>query len=80
MIRRTLLTLALVVAPAIIVAQQPSPMTGQAPADSAKAKTTAKHSSSTSTTQHHKSTTTKKHSTKPTAKPAAKPDTGAAKP
>jgi hypothetical protein len=74
MIRRALLTLALLAAPAIVVAQQPSPMTGQAPADSSKAKMkmTAKHST--------KKGTTRKHGTKPTAKPAAKPDTGAAKP
>ena len=75
MIRRTLLALALLVAPAIVVAQQPSPMTGQAPADSSKtkAKATTKHSTK-------KGMTTKKHGTKPMAKPAAKPDTGAAKP
>jgi len=72
MIRRTLLTLALLVAPAIVVAQQPSPMTGQAPADSSKAKATAKHGK--------KAMGTKKHATRPAAKPAAKPDTGAAKP
>lgn len=76
MIRRTLLALALLVAPAIVVAQQPSPMTGQAPADSSKAKPAVKHGK--------KATSTRKHSThaaaKPTAKPAAKPDTGAAKP
>lgn len=75
MIRRTLLALALLVAPAIVVAQQPSPMTGQAPADSskAKAKPTAKHAGK-------KSMGAKKHATRPAAKPAAKPDTGAAKP
>jgi hypothetical protein len=72
MIRRTLLALALLVAPAIVVAQQPSPMTGQVPADSSKAKPTAKHAS--------KKMVTKKHGTRPAAKPAAKPDTGAAKP
>jgi hypothetical protein len=38
MIRRTLLALALLAAPAIMVAQQPSPMQGQAPAaDTSKA-------------------------------------------
>ncbi len=39
MIRRTLLALALLAAPAVVMAQQPSPMQGQAPAaDTAKAK------------------------------------------
>jgi len=43
MIRRTLLALALLAAPAIVVAQQPSPMQGQAPAaDTSKAKPAAK--------------------------------------
>jgi len=32
MIRRTLLALALLAAPAVVMAQQPSPMQGQAPA------------------------------------------------
>jgi hypothetical protein len=62
MIRRTLLALALLAAPAIVVAQQPSPMQGQAPAaDTSKAKAkTAKKG-------------TKKHTgKKPAAKPAAK--------
>jgi len=67
MIRRTLLALALLAAPAVLVAQQPSPMQGQAPAaDTSKAKPAKK--------------TTKKHSAKkPAAKPAAK-DTAKAKP
>jgi len=63
MIRRTLLTLALLAAPAIVVAQQPSPMQGQKPAPdtSSKAKVAKKG--------------TKKHSGKKTpAKPAAKPE------
>jgi hypothetical protein len=39
MIRRTLLALALLAAPAVVMAQQPSPMQGQAPAaDTSKAK------------------------------------------
>ena len=63
MIRRTLLTLALLAAPAIAVAQQPSPMQGQTPAaDSSKAKPAKKGSKKAS----------KKHAAKPTAKPAAK--------
>jgi hypothetical protein len=63
MIRRTLLTLALLAAPAIVVAQQPSPMQGQTPAaDSSKAKPAKKGSKKAS----------KKHGAKPTAKPAAK--------
>jgi hypothetical protein len=63
MIRRTLLTLALLAAPAIVVAQQPSPMQGQAPAaDTSKAKPAKKGA---------KKAASKKHA-KPTAKPAAK--------
>ncbi|HLB82676.1 MAG TPA: hypothetical protein VJJ54_06270 [Gemmatimonadales bacterium] len=63
MIRRTLLALALLAAPAIVVAQQPSPMQGQAPtADTSKAKP-AKHGTKKSA---------KKHAAKPAAKPAAK--------
>src|SRR5437763_424577 len=51
-------------APAIVVAQQPSPMQGQMPAaDSAKAKPAKKGS---------KKAGSKKHAAKPTAKPAAK--------
>ena len=70
MIRRTLLALALLAAPAVVMAQQPSPMQGQAPAaDTAKAqagkKATKKHA--------------KKHAAKPGAKPEAK-DSGKAKP
>src|SRR2546422_2926529 len=73
MIRRTLLTLALFAAPAMLVAQQPAtPMQGQAPAQAdtsskgAKGKHTAKHKAST------------KKGAKPAAKPAA--DTGKMKP
>jgi hypothetical protein len=62
MIRRTLLALSLLAAPAILLAQQPSAMQGQAPAadTSAKAKTAKKG---------------KKHGKKPAAKPAAKDTT-----
>ena len=67
MIRRTLLALALLAAPAIVVAQQPSPMQGQAPAaDTSKAKTAAKKGA-------------KKHAKKPAAKPAAAKDTSKSK-
>ncbi len=69
MMRRTLLALALLAAPAIVIAQQPSPMQGQAPsADTSKAmaKKGKKHAG-------------KKHAAKPAAKPAAK-DTSKAKP
>ncbi len=69
MIRRTLLALALLAAPAIAMAQQPTPMQGQAPAaDTSKAKPGKKHA-------------VKKHAAakKPTAKPAAK-DTSKTKP
>jgi hypothetical protein len=63
MIRRTLLTLALLAVPAIVVAQQPSPMQGQTPAaDTSKAKPAKKGSKKAS----------KKHGAKPTAKPAGK--------
>ena len=66
MIRRTLLTLALLAAPAIVVAQQPSPMQGQAPAaDTGKAKPSKKT---------HKMAT-KKHAKKPAAKPESKDST-----
>jgi hypothetical protein len=69
MIRRTLLALALLAAPAVVMAQQPSPMQGQAPAaDTAKAqagKKAKKHG--------------KKHAAKPGAKPEAK-DSGKTKP
>ncbi|PYP45498.1 MAG: hypothetical protein DMD50_11265 [Gemmatimonadetes bacterium] len=70
MIRRTLLALALLAAPAVVMAQQPSPMQGQAPAaDTSKAqagkKATKKHA--------------KKHAAKPGAKPEAK-DSGKTKP
>ncbi|PYP33945.1 MAG: hypothetical protein DMD47_00110 [Gemmatimonadetes bacterium] len=73
MIRRTLLTLALLAAPAMLVAQQPAtPMQGQAPAqaDTSKAATKGKHSGK------HKAST--KKGAKPAAKPAA--DTGKMKP
>ncbi|HYU02177.1 MAG TPA: hypothetical protein VEK85_17535 [Gemmatimonadales bacterium] len=67
MIRRTLLTLALLAAPAIVVAQQPSPMQGQAPAtDTSKAKPAKKGT---------KKAAAKKHAAKPVAKPAAKDTT-----
>ena len=63
MIRRTLLALALLAAPAIVVAQQSSPMQGQAPAaDTAKAKSAKKSTKKGA----------KKHAAKPAAKPAAK--------
>ncbi len=70
MIRRTLLALALLAAPAVVMAQQPSPMQGQAPAaDTSKAqagkKGTKKHA--------------KKHAAKPGAKPESK-DTSKSKP
>jgi len=66
MIRRTLLALALLAAPAIVVAQQPSPMQGQAPAaDTSKAKPAKK--------SYKKGA--KKHPAKPAAKPAAKDTT-----
>jgi len=75
MMRRTLLALALLAAPAVVMAQQRSPMQGQAPtADTSKAHAAKKSSS-------HKSS--KKHETKPATKPAAKPapkDTSKAKP
>ena len=65
MIRRTLLALALLATPAIVVAQQPSPMQGQAPAaDTSKAKPAKKGSKKS-----------KKHAAKPAAKPAAKDTT-----
>jgi hypothetical protein len=68
MIRRTLIALALLAAPAIVTAQQPTPMQGQAPAaDTSKAKPGKKHAA-------------KKHAAKkPMAKPAAK-DTSKTKP
>ena len=70
MIRRTLLALALLTAPAVVMAQQPSPMQGQAPAaDTAKAKADKK--------------SMKKHAMKKHAKPGAKPeskDTAKSKP
>jgi hypothetical protein len=69
MIRRTLLALALLAAPAVVMAQQPSPMQGQAPAaDTAKAQTGKK-------AKKH----AKKHAAKPGTKPEAK-DTSKMKP
>ncbi|HYL54623.1 MAG TPA: hypothetical protein VEU73_03485 [Gemmatimonadales bacterium] len=69
MMRRTLLALALLAAPAIVIAQQPSPMQGQAPAaDTSKAMA-----------KKGKKKAGKKHAAKPAAKPAAK-DTSKAKP
>jgi hypothetical protein len=66
MIRRTLLALALLAAPAIVLAQQPSPMQGQAPAaDTSKAKPAKKGTKKSA----------KKHAAKPAAKPAAKDTT-----
>jgi len=65
MIRRTLLTLALLAAPAIVVAQQPSPMQGQMPATDSSSK--AKHATVKKGT---KKASAKKHAAKP-AKPAA---------
>jgi len=72
MIRRTLLTLVLLAAPAMLVAQQPSAMQGQTPAaDTSKAAATkGKHGGK------HKAST--KKGAKPAAKPAA--DTGKMKP
>ena len=78
MMRHTLLALALLAAPAVVMAQQPSsPMQGQAPAaDTSKAKASkSTHKSST----HKSSSSHKNKSTKPAAKPAAK-DTSKAKP
>ena len=73
MIRRTLLALALLAAPAIAMAQQPTPMQGQSPAaDTSKAKPGKMHAA--------KKHWAKKHAAKkPTAKPAAK-DTSKTKP
>jgi hypothetical protein len=62
MIRRTLLVLSLLAVPAIVLAQQPSAMQGQAPAaDSAKGKTAKKSAKKKG-----------KKAAKPMAKPAAK--------
>ena len=70
MIRRTLLALALLAAPAVVMAQQPSPMQGQAPAaDTSKAKADKK-----SMKKH-----AKKHAAKPGTKQEAK-DTSKTKP
>jgi len=72
MIRRTLLALALLAAPAVVMAQQPSPMQGQAPAaDTSKAQASKK-----ATSKKH---VMKKHAAKPGAKPEAK-DTAKSKP
>jgi hypothetical protein len=71
MIRRTLLALTLLAAPAAVVAQQPSPMQGQAPAaDTSKAQAGKKGM---------KKHAMKKHAAKPGAKPEGK-DTAKAKP
>jgi len=69
MIRRTLLALALLAAPAIVVAQQPSPMQGQAPAAD-----TSKAAMSKSKKKSGKKSTMKKLA-KPAAQPAAKDTT-----
>ena len=66
MIRGTLLALALLAAPAIVVAQQPSPMQGQTPAaDTSKGRAAA--------SAHATKKKGKKGARKPGAKPAAKP-------
>ena len=65
MIRRTLIALALLALPAITVAQQPSPMQGQAPAADTSKKAAPKKGAKAM----------KKSGKKKTAKPAAKPDT-----
>lgn len=72
MIRRTLLALSFLAAPAILVAQQPSPMQGQAPAadtSKAMAKPAKKEKGKKAGKKH----------AKPAAKPAAK-DTSKTKP
>jgi hypothetical protein len=75
MMRHTLLALALLAAPAIVVAQQPSPMQGQAPAADTLSKPKA-----TKATKGKKAGTHKMgKKSKPMAKPAAK-DTSKAKP
>jgi len=71
MIRRTLLALALLTAPAVVMAQQPSPMQGQAPAND-----TSKAQAGKKATKKH---AMKKHAAKPGAKPEAK-DTAKSKP
>ena len=74
MMRRTLLALALLAAPAVVMAQQPSPMQGQAPtADSANS---AKAQAGKKGAKKHAA---KKHAAKPAAKPEAK-DTSKMKP
>jgi len=65
--RRTLLTLALLAAPAIVMAQQPSALQGQAPADTSKGKVAKK----TMAKKH----AAKKHAAKPAAKDTAKTTT-----
>ena len=71
MIRRTLLALALLAAPAVVMAQQPSPMQGQAPAaDTSKGKAAA-----TTQTAKGKKGKKGKKAKKPTAPSAAKADT-----
>ncbi len=73
MIRRTLLALALLAAPAVVMAQQPSsPMLGQAPADTSKGKAAA----TTQTAKGKKGKKGKKAAAKkPTPPSAAKADT-----
>ena len=73
MIRRTLLALALLAAPAVVMAQQPSPMQGQAPAaDTSKGKAAA----TAQTAKGKKGKKGKKAAAKkPTAPSAAKADT-----
>jgi hypothetical protein len=67
MIRRTLLALALLAAPAFMVAQQPSPMQGQAPTtDTAKAKPAKKAG------KHRMGKRTGRHAAKPAAKDTTK--------
>jgi hypothetical protein len=73
MIRRTLVVLALLAAPAIAVAQQPTPMQGQAPA----ADTTKPKAAHKATAKKHAAK--KAAAKKPAAKPAAK-DTSKTKP
>jgi hypothetical protein len=66
MIRRTLLALAFLAAPAAVMAQQPSPIQGQAQTvDTSKAQGGKKASK-----KHAKNA--KKHAAKPMAKPEAK--------
>ncbi len=79
MIRRTLLALALFAAPAIVVAQQPSPMQGQAPAADTSKAAMSKAATKKSMKKSTKKSTKKKSGAKPAATPMAK-DTTKAKP